>query len=59
MKYFLCILFYRYHDPIRNPLGGFRCSRCGFAEEDALGYVPLQRSIHDRDAKTITRFWGF
>ena len=42
------------HDPIRHPLGGFRCARCGRAGADleamgwGAGYVTPSRAVFGR-----------
>lgn len=49
-------------EPLRHPLGGFRCSSCGKAGEDlddfgffGTGYVSPMRRKFDRTNRTVTR----
>lgn len=54
--------FRRRHNPVRHPLGGFRCADCGAVGADLEqmgfdggGYVSLTRPIFDRRRHEITR----
>ena len=50
------------HAPVRHPLGGMRCDRCGRAGVDftemgfgvEAGYVPVVRRVFDRE-RGLTR----
>jgi hypothetical protein len=51
----------RRHDPVRHPLGGFKCAECGAAGADleAMGFenggwVPPIRRTFDRKHSVIT-----
>jgi hypothetical protein len=52
------------HNPVRHPLGGFRCAECGLAAAsmDGLGfagYVPALRRVCERDGGLIrTSEWS-
>lgn len=55
------LLGYR-HDPVRHPLGGFRCARCGaigadFADLGYTGsaYIATVRRVYSRDRADLTR----
>ena len=46
------------HEPMRHPLGGFRCADCGFASESLdemgfpdAGWVRPVRKIYARDGR--------
>lgn len=48
-------LFRRWHNPVRHPLGGFKCADCGEVGADlddmgfvAGGYVPPVRRVYGR-----------
>jgi hypothetical protein len=50
------------HDPVRHPVSGFRCTRCGAVGSDLadLGYadssrVDLVRRVYCRDRADLTR----
>jgi hypothetical protein len=54
-----CTLGGEGHDPVRHPLGGFRCARCGKSGRDLAefgfageGYVsePLRRRLSEEGA---------
>ena len=54
--------FRRRHNPVRHPLGGFRCLECGEAGADldemgfaGSGYVTPMRKVFSRDRGELTR----
>lgn len=58
---FLCYLR-DHHNPIRHPLGGFKCADCGEAGADfeqmgfpGGGYVTPTRRVFSRDRGEFTR----
>ena len=57
----LCAIAWRYHKPVRQPLGGMRCSACGkpgagFEDFGLPGYVPPMRTEFSRvNGGTVTR----
>lgn len=61
MAWFRCFVRNR-HNPVRYPLGGFKCADCGEvgADLDQMGfvgggYVPTERRIFSRDRGEFTR----
>ena len=65
MARFLCFLRH-HHNPVRHPLGGFRCADCGEAGADLEqmgfvggGYVMPIRRVFSRDRGEFTRtgYW--
>lgn len=56
IRWLICIIRYKHHDPKRHPLGGFRCSRCFIAIAN-IGYVSIFRTQYNR--RETTRSWGY
>ena len=61
MAWFRCLVRH-HHNPVRHPLGGFKCADCGEAGADldqmgfvGGGYVPPVRRIFSRDHCEFTR----
>lgn len=62
MLAWLRCLWRRRHNPVRHPLGGFRCADCGApgADLEAMGFegssrVPPLRRTFDRQNGVLTR----
>lgn len=62
MLAWLRCLFRNRHDPVRHPLGGFKCADCGAAGADLEdmgfvggGYVLPVRRVFSRDRGEFTR----
>jgi hypothetical protein len=58
----MCLLRGRGHNPVRHPLGGFKCADCGKSGADLErmgfldgGYVSTLRTTYDRQHGTVTR----
>ena len=55
-------LIRNHHDPLRHPLGGFRCADCGQVGVDlddmgfaGSGYVSPMRRVFSRNPREFTR----